>query len=89
MTDFPIQTNDEYWTENSLRYPFHAIQTEHITASFAEPEQLTTNRHGSFIRVPFQRATPPHVLWGFTTDAHREAFLADFGGEVWRGGAPS
>lgn len=80
-------SNADYWTANASRYPFHAIQTEHITAAFARPEQLATNRHGSFMRVPFPHATPPHVLWGFQSEASRQAFLDDFGGEVWLGGA--
>ncbi len=72
----------EYWAENSPRYPFHAIQTNHISGPATEPERLHTAKHGGFIRVPFPESSPPHVLWGFSTEAHRDAFLADFGGAI-------
>ena len=79
------KANQQYWDDHNADYPFHAIQTEHITASFTKPEHLTTHRHGSFLRIPLGS----HVLWGFTTEAHRDAFIADFGGEVWLGGVSS
>lgn len=72
------QTNQAYWDSHNTDYPFQAIQTEHITASYTKPEHLTTNRHGEFLRVP----TGAKVLWGFRRAADRDAFLADFGGAV-------
>lgn len=82
-------TRNEYWSANASAFPFHAVQMENITASFSEPEQLTARRFGTFIRVPFLDATPPHVLWGFQSETDRDAFLADFGGDVWLGGVSS
>lgn len=87
MTEF--MTNAAYWDSRKGDYPFHAIQTDNITASFAKPEQLSTNRHGAFIRVPISTSTPPCVLWGFTRAADRDAFLSDFGGDVWLGSESS
>lgn len=73
------QQNHAYWQSRKADYPFHAKQTEHITAGYTRPEQLTTARHGVFLRVPIGDA----VLWGFRDEASRDRFLADFGGEAW------
>lgn len=74
-------TNRAYWDSHKAEYPFHARQTEHITATFTRPEQLRTNRHGDFMRIPFDG----YVLWAFTSEPHRTAFLQDFGGEIYDG----
>lgn len=73
------QDNQAYWHARKADFPFHARQTEHITAGYTRPEQLTTARHGGFLRVPIGDA----VLWGFATEASRDRFVADFGGEAW------
>lgn len=72
------QDNRAYWQSRKNDYPFHAKQTEHITAGYTRPEQLSTARHGQFIRIPLGDA----VLWGFRDEASRDRFLADFGGEI-------
>ncbi len=72
------QENQAYWDEHNHEYPFWAVQTASITAGYTSPEHLSTHRHGQFLRVP----TGEKVLWGFSTEAHRDAFLQDFGGAV-------
>lgn len=79
------QNNQAYWNDHNAEYPHQAVQTAHITASYTKPEHLSTNRHGAFLRVPLG----DKVLWGFTREADRDAFLADFGGDVWLGGVSS
>ncbi len=71
-------TNDQYWDSRKGDYPFHAVQTQHVTAAYTRPEALQTHRHGAFIRVPLG----DRVLWGFETPAARDTFVADFGGEA-------
>lgn len=79
------QDNQKYWDDHQHEYPHQAVQKEHITANYTRPEHLSTNRHGQFLRVP----TGARVLWGFQSEAHRNAFVADFGGDVWTGSASS
>lgn len=70
--------NQTYWNDHSPKYPHHVRQTEHITAGYARPEQFTTARHSSFLRVPLADC----VLWGFSSGLYAQRFVDDFGGEI-------
>ena len=74
------QDNHAYWQAHKHEYPFHAVHNRLMPADdTTRPEQLNTHRHGRFIRVP----TGDAVFWAFETEASRDRFLADFGGEAW------
>lgn len=71
--------NLSYWLAHHKDYAAHVRQDRDAsTGPQTYPEQLTTARHGHFLRCPLEDQT----LWGFASDLHAERFLADFGGEL-------
>lgn len=75
----PYAGNLDYWIQHQADYPAHVRQDKtDATGPQTRPESLSTNRHGTFLRVPLEDRT----LWGFATDLHAQRFIDDFGGEL-------